>query len=110
MGCSAETDTGSVNGENNFNKMVGTWNLVSSSNFPEGNHDPQQLIFNSNGSGSFSGASGNPSSGSFAWNVNGFTLALSGGLSDTLTIHFPDNNNLAITHNGTAKSSTYRRG
>jgi hypothetical protein len=104
MGCSGG---GSSSGGSSSNTIAGTWNRISGSN------SPTQVIFNSDGTGSYSGAppsSTGATSGSFTWTQTGSTVTLTQGSSTMGTITnvpSPVGNTVSVISGGI--TSTYNR-
>lgn len=99
---------GSSSGGGSSTTIVGTWNLVGSNP-----NMPQQVIFNSNGTGSYSGAppsSTGATSGTFTWTQTGSTVTLTQGGSTLATItNLPSSVGNTITVTSGGATSTYNR-
>jgi hypothetical protein len=82
MGCSSGgSSSGSSSGGGSPATIVGTWNLVSST----GGTWAQQVVFNSNGTGSTSG--GTAPSQTFTWTQQGSQVVMTFQGGGTLTIN-----------------------
>ena len=80
MGCGGG---GSSSGGGGSDTIVGTWNRVSSTG--TGANMPEQLIFNSNGTGSYSGSA--TGSGTLTWTQQGSQLTITIQGVGTITVN-----------------------
>lgn len=104
ISCSSGGGSSSSGGGGSSQTIVGTWNLVNST----GGAWPQQAVFNSDGTGQFSG--GSPFTGAFTWNQQGsqVTITQSGRTIATISnVTSQVGNSVTLSSGG--QTATYNR-